>query len=179
MSRIGRLPITIPAGVDLKVDDRHIVISGPKGKLSCTLINNINLEIKDHKIMISVSDSNLSKYHGLTRALIFNMVHGVSEGWTRVLELSGTGYRAVVEGSNLNLSLGFSHPVVVVAPPGITFEAKDNKITVFGADKIMVGEIAARIRQLKKADPYKAKGFKYQGEVIIRKAGKAAKTVSG
>jgi large subunit ribosomal protein L6 len=105
-----------------------------------------------------------------------NMVYGVSTGWNKVLELTGTGYRATVEGSNLNLALGFSHPVIVQSPKGITFEVKDGNITIRGADKMAVGEIAAKIRGLRPADPYKGKGFKYQGEVIIHKAGKAAKT---
>ena len=172
MSRIGKKIIDIPTGVTVTVNSNRVSVVGPKGNLEFTLPEGVATEIKDNKISVVSEFSNL---HGLSRSLIANMVTGVSTGWTKVLELSGTGYRANVSGKDLNLALGFSHPVKVTAPDGIAFTIAENKITVAGIDKGLVGEIAARIRKLKPADPYKAKGFKYEGEIIRRKAGKAAK----
>ena len=147
-------------------------MAGPKGQLEWTMPAGVEVKIADKLAEVSAATSNL---HGLSRSLIANMVKGVSDGWSKTLELAGTGYRASTTGAELNMSLGFSHPIKIVAPEGITFEVVENKITVRGADKVKVGEMAAKIRLLRPADPYKAKGLKYEGEVIRRKAGKAAK----
>jgi large subunit ribosomal protein L6 len=176
MSRIGKSAIEIPEGVTVKVKDGVVEVNGPKGTLQLKMHQQAGIEIKDGKIRVKAPE-NLSHIHGMTRALINNMIKGTAEGWEKTIELSGTGYKASTNGSELQLALGFSHPVVVKALPGITFEVKENKITVRGADKITVGEVAARVRGLKPADPYKAKGFKYEGEIIIHKAGKAAAKV--
>ncbi|HBC72318.1 MAG: 50S ribosomal protein L6 [Candidatus Amesbacteria bacterium GW2011_GWB1_47_19] len=175
MSRIGKQLITIPPGVTVVLEGGKAKADGPKGKLEMTIPPGVKIK-SEVGIITVLADENMSNMHGLARSLLFNMVKGVSEGWSKVVELSGTGYRAAVWGSDLQLALGFSHPVVVKAPQGVSFEVKDNKISVRGISKEMVGEIAAKIRNLRPADPYKAKGFKYEGEIIVRKAGKAAKT---
>lgn len=170
MSRIARLPIDIPEGVRVDVANGMLAIEGPGGKLELKLLVEIARE-KNQIKMVKGED----RLMGMTRSLISNMVYGVSRGWSKTLELSGTGYRATTNGKQLNLALGFSHPVVIEAPAGVSFEVGENKIVVKGADKVKIGEIAAKIRLLRPADPYKAKGFKYEGEVIVKKAGKAAK----
>ncbi len=172
MSRIGKLPIAIPSNVTVTVNSNKVAVVGPKGQLDLVLPAKVTVKIEDGNILV---DSQMSNLHGLVRSLLANNVKGVSDGWTKTLELSGTGYRAATTGSELNMALGFSHPVIIKAPTGITFAINENKITVLGSDKTMVGEIAAKIRRLRPADPYKAKGLKYEGEVIQRKAGKAAK----
>lgn len=172
MSRIGKLPITIPDSATVTVTGNTVNVSGPKGNLQFALPTGVALKIADGVATVETAMSNLQ---GLTRSMVANMVTGVTTGWTKSLELSGTGFRAATTGSELNLALGFSHPVIIKAPTGISFTVVENKITVSGADKTMVGEIAAKIRGKRPADPYKAKGLKYEGEVIIRKAGKAAK----
>ncbi len=172
MSRIGRLPISIPENVSVTVNGNRITVVGLKGQLEWTLPNGAEVKISDKLAVVSASASNL---HGLARSLVANMIKGVSEGWSKTLELTGTGYRASTNGAELNLSLGFSHPVVVKAPEGMSFEVAENKIKVLGMDKVKVGEVASKIRSWRPADPYKAKGLKYEGEVIRRKAGKAAK----
>ena len=176
MSRIGRLPITIPEAVTVTITGKEVTVKGLKGELSWTTPKVVEVKIEDGRVIVSSSQSNL---HGLSRSLIANMVVGVSTGWSKTLELSGTGYRASTNGAELNLSLGFSHPVVVKAIAGISFEVVENKIKVLGIDKVKVGEVASKIRSWRPADPYKAKGLKYEGEVIRRKAGKAAKTGAG
>lgn len=178
MSRIGKLLIKLPAGVTAKLTSGGVNVTGPKGTLEMKLHEKAEVKIDDQKIEVVVADENFGNIHGLTRSLISNMVKGVTEGWFKILELNGTGYRAGTTGSELNLALGFSHPVNITAPAGINFEVKENKITIKGADKAMVGEIAAKIRHLKPADPYKLKGFKYEGEVIIKKVGKAVKAAA-
>ena len=170
MSKIGKLIINIPPGVTVAVNNNLISVTGPKGQLEMSLPLKVNLT--GQSIQVIEGDSNL---WGLTRTLIANLIAGVATGWTKTLELSGTGYRASAAGDNLQLALGFSHPVNVQAPAGIAFEAKENKITVSGADKSLVGQIAARIRAIRPADVYKHKGFRYEGEKLIKKAGKAAK----
>lgn len=175
MSRIGKLPIKLPEGVNVVVEGGNVEVSGPKGELKFKLSNSINIVMDDRTVKVQLTDSELSNLHGLTRSLIANMVKGVTTGWSKSLELSGTGFRATTNGNELQLSLGFSHPVNVPAPKGISFEVKENKITILGTDKMVVGETAAKIRALRPADPYKLKGFKYEGEIIIKKAGKAAK----
>ena len=172
MSRIGRLPIIIPEAVTVSINGSKVGVTGPKGSLEWIMPGGVEAKNEDGKIVVSAKLSNL---HGLSRSLIANMVKGVGDGWSKTLELSGTGYRASTNGAELNLSLGFSHPVVVKAPEGMTFEVTENKIRILGIDKVKVGEVAAKIRLLRPADPYKAKGLKYEDEVIRRKAGKAAK----
>jgi len=172
MSRIGKLPITIPTGVTVTVNSNRVTTAGPKGSLELLVPGGVTVQIKDNQVVV---ESKLSNLHGLIRSLLANNVKGVSEGWTKSLELSGTGYRAATTGTELNLALGFSHPVIIKAPAGISFQVVENKITVLGVDKTLVGEVAANIRHQRPADPYKAKGLKYEGEVIRRKAGKAAK----
>jgi large subunit ribosomal protein L6 len=179
MSKIGKLPINIPAGVTVKKGTGNLVeIGGPKGHLSFLLHEKAQVEITGEEILVKVADESFGNIHGVTRAILNNMVKGVTEGWMKTIELSGTGYKASTNESGLQLALGFSHPVIIKAPAGIDFEVKENKITVRGADKEMVGEIAARIRGFRPADPYKAKGFKYEGEIIRRKVGKAAKAAT-
>lgn len=171
MSRIGKLPVNMDTAKVTVTGDR-VQVSGSLGELFLDIPKGVEVKVEGTQILI---DSEASNMRGLVRSLINNMIIGVTKGWTRVLELSGTGYRANTTGSVLNLALGFSHPVVINAPAGIKFTVVENKITVSGADKTMVGQVAAQIRSLKPADPYKAKGFKYDNEVIIKKPGKAAK----
>lgn len=176
MSRIGKLPITLPQTVQVSATDTAVAVKGPKGELSVQLPEHVTVTIEDGKLLVVSTRSNLQ---GLVKTHISNAVKGVTDGWTKSLELSGTGYRAAVAGSNLQLALGFSHPVVIAAPEGISFVVKENLITVQGANRSMVGQVAAIIRAKKPADPYKAKGLKYEKEVIVRKAGKAAKAGGG
>lgn len=172
MSRIGKLPISIPTGVTVTVNSNRVTTVGPKGSLELVVPDAVKVSLQDNVITVDSKQSNL---HGLIRSLLANNVKGVTDGWSKSLELNGTGYRAATTGSELNLALGFSHPVIIKAPAGITFQVVENKITVLGANKTLVGEVAANIRGKRPADPYKAKGLKYEGEVIRRKAGKAAK----
>jgi large subunit ribosomal protein L6 len=178
MSRIGKLPIKLPEGVTAKLTGGRVYVTGPKGELEMQLNEKADVKIDGQSIKVTVSDENYGNIHGLTRSLLSNMVTGVTTGWVRTLELNGTGYRASTTGPELALALGFSHPVNIKAPAGISFEVKENKITIKGADKALVGETAAKIRGLKPADPYKLKGFKYEGEIIIKKVGKAVKAAA-
>ena len=178
MSRIGRLPVTVPKGVDVKIDGQTLKLKGPKGELAFTFHQNVTVTREDGTLVVARKDDEKANraLHGLTRALIANMVTGVTNGYQRDLEISGTGYRAVVQGKKLNLSLGFSHPVEIDPPAGVTFFAETpQKLRVSGIDKQAVGEMAAKIRSLRVPDPYKAKGIKYAEERIKRKAGKAGK----
>lgn len=172
MSRIGKLPVIIPEGVKVELGEGKLIVSGDRGTLEVNIPKQVKVEIGEGRVRVFSEMSNL---HGLVRTLIYNAVKGVAEGWSKSLELSGTGFRAMVSENQLQLNVGFSHQVKITAPEGIEFNVKENKITVSGRDKSLVGEMAARIRKVRPADPYKAKGFKYEGEVIIRKAGKAAK----
>ncbi len=172
MSRIGKLPISLPAATAVSVNNNQVVVKGPKGELTLNIPGAVKVTLEGNKVIVASTASNL---HGLIRSLIANNVHGVSEGWSKTLEITGTGYRATATPSELNMSLGFSHPVIVKAPAGITFAVNENKIVVSGIDKVLVGEVAAKIRKSRPADVYKAKGVKYEGEYIHRKAGKAAK----
>ncbi|MBR2216031.1 MAG: 50S ribosomal protein L6 [Selenomonadaceae bacterium] len=177
MSRIGRAPIDIPAGVTVKVDESNLVtVKGPKGELSRNIHQDIKVNVEGAVITVTrpSDDKTHRSLHGLSRSLIHNMVVGVTEGFTKNLEINGVGYRAQKQGKNLNLSLGFSHPVVVEPPEGITFEVPSaTAITVSGIDKEKVGQIAAEIRGFREPEPYKGKGIKYAGEHIRRKEGKA------
>ena len=179
MSRIGRRPITVPAGVDITIDGATVTVKGPKGQLSHTVAEPIKAEKGDdgQVHVIRPDDERRSKeLHGLSRTLIDNMVVGVTEGYRKSLEISGTGYRVTAKGGDLEFALGFSHPVVVKAPAGITFTVeRPTLFHVAGIDKQQVGEVAANIRKIRPPEPYKGKGVKYVGEVIRRKAGKAGK----
>jgi large subunit ribosomal protein L6 len=178
MSRIGKLPIPVPSGVDVAIDGQQITVKGPKGSLSHVLSEPITIAQSDGTLTVSrPDDERLSKsLHGLSRTLIANMVVGVTAGYTKNLEIVGTGYRVTAKGTDLEFALGFSHPVVVPAPEGISFRVDTpTRFAVEGIDKQKVGEVAANIRKLRKPDPYKGKGVRYQGEVIRRKAGKTGK----
>jgi len=175
MSRIGRLPIPIPAGVDITIDGSDIKVKGPKGELALTVASPIAIAIEDGQVLVTRPDDERESrsLHGLTRTLIANNIVGVTTGYTKSLEIVGTGYRVVAKGSNLEFALGFSHPVTVVPPAGISFTVDGNtKLTVAGIDKQAVGEVAANIRKIRKPEPYKGKGVRYVGEVIRRKEGK-------
>jgi large subunit ribosomal protein L6 len=179
MSRIGRLPVPVPAGVQVDIAGRDVTVTGPKGTLRHTLAEPIQIA-RGEDGALSVSrpdDENRNRaLHGLSRTLVANMVTGVTQGYTKTLEIAGVGYRVVAKGASLEFSLGYSHPVVVEPPEGITFVVEaPTRFTVSGIDKQQVGEVAANIRKLRKPDPYKAKGVRYQGEVIRRKVGKAGK----
>jgi large subunit ribosomal protein L6 len=178
MSRIGRLPIDIPAGVDVKIDGPAVTVKGPKGELSLNVASPIEVKIEDNQVLVTRPDDerNSRSLHGLTRTLINNQIVGVTQGYSKQLEIVGTGYRVAQKGSAIEFALGFSHPVTVEAPAGITFAVEgNNKVTVTGIDKQLVGETAANVRKIKKPEPYKGKGIRYAGEVVRRKAGKAGK----
>lgn len=178
MSRIGRLPIDIPAGVQVKVDGSAVTVTGPKGALSLDIAAPIEVAIEENQVLVTrPDDERLSRsLHGLTRTLINNNIVGVTEGYSKALEIVGTGYRVAQKGSAIEFALGFSHPVTVEPPTGIQFAVEgNNKVTVSGIDKQAVGETAANIRKIKKPEPYKGKGIRYAGEVVRRKAGKSGK----
>ena len=179
MSRIGKLPVPVPSGVDISIDGSTVSVMGPKGALSHTVAEPITVARDDDGAIVVTrpNDERESRsLHGLTRTLIANMVVGVTEGYSRSLEIVGTGYRAVARGSDIELALGFSHPVLVKAPQGVTITVDGpTKLTVSGIDKQQVGEVAANIRKLRKPEPYKGKGVRYEGEQVRRKAGKAGK----
>lgn len=180
VSKIGKMPITIPAGVNVQITDGAVSVKGPKGELSISIPLGVSAKKEAETLNISLDkDAKTSAFQGLVRTLLSNAVFGVTTGWTKTLELVGTGYRVAPEGANLTLSLGYSHPIKVSAVPGITFAVDQNKIIVSGADKDQVGLIAAKIRDLRPPEPYKGKGVKYLDEKIRRKAGKAAKAVGG
>ncbi|OGD85747.1 50S ribosomal protein L6 [Candidatus Curtissbacteria bacterium RBG_16_39_7] len=174
MSRIGKIPVKIPEGVTVEITDHSLAVSGPLGTLSQIFRPEVKLVSQGDKILVEqVSNSKLARsLHGLTRTLISNMILGVISGWDKELELFGVGYRARTEGSRLILSLGFSHPVEIIPPPGIKIEVSENKIKVSGIDKALVGQVAAEIRNLRQPDPYKGKGIRYSGESIKLKTGK-------
>jgi len=178
MSRIGRLPIPIPSGVDVAIDGQAVSVKGPKGALNLTIAEPISVVQEDGIIRVTRpnDEGKVRALHGLSRTLIYNMVAGVTQGYSKTLEIVGVGYRVQAKGRDLEFSLGFSHPVVITPPEGITFRVEvPTRFVVEGIDKQLVGETAARIRKLRKPDPYKAKGVRYQGEVIRRKVGKAGK----
>ena len=172
MSRVGKKLIMIPANVTVSVKGSRFMVTGPKGELEIGIPGGVKVEVDGDKITVVTPESNVQ---GMARTTFANAVVGVTTGWSKSLELNGTGYRATVDGSRLQMALGYSHQVVVAAPVGIAFEVKENKITVTGTDKGVVGQVAADVRKWRPADPYKIKGLKYENEVIIKKAGKAAK----
>jgi large subunit ribosomal protein L6 len=178
MSRIGRKSIPVPAGVDVTISGQTVKVKGPKGELSHTVAEPITVEQDGSELHVNrPNDERKAKeLHGLSRTLVANMIVGVTEGYKKTLEINGTGYRVTAKGKDLEFALGFSHPVNVVPPAGITFSVeRPTQFTVAGIDKQLVGEVAANIRKIRPPEPYKGKGVKYQGEVIRRKAGKAGK----
>ena len=178
MSRIGRLPIAVPAGVDVSIDGRNVTVKGPRGSLSRELHAEMTLAREGEQLVVTrPSEAKTHKQlHGLTRTLVNNMVVGVTDGYRKPLEITGVGYRAALVGRKLQLNLGYSHPIEIDPPAGISFEVENpTKLTVVGIDKELVGEIAARVRATRKPEPYKGKGVRYAGEKIRRKAGKAGK----
>lgn len=177
MSRIGKLPIEIPNGVTITVDDQAVKVSGPKGNLEQFRLPGINVEVQDNQVLVTrINDeAQYRARHGLMRTLISNMVIGVSQGFQKKLEINGVGYRVAMQGADLKLNLGFSHEVIYKVPTGVNAVVEQNTITVSGISKQQVGQTAAEIRTLKKPEPYKGKGIKYEGERIIRKAGKSGK----
>jgi large subunit ribosomal protein L6 len=178
MSRIGRTPVTIPSGVDVTISGRLVTVKGPRGELSMDVVQPIEVAKSDGAITVTRpnDEGEIRALHGLSRSLIANMVTGVTEGYSKTLEIVGVGYRVQARGKDLEFSLGFSHPVPVAAPDGITLRVESpTRFVVEGIDKQQVGEVAANIRKLRKPDPYKGKGVRYQGEQIRRKVGKAGK----
>lgn len=178
MSRIGKQPIEIPAGVKISLDNQTLTVTGPKGTLSRSLLDTVSIDMTDKALTVSRVDESIKarSTHGLTRTLISNMVTGVTKGFERALEINGVGYRAEIKGDVLNLSLGYSHPVNFPLPVGITVEVdKMTKLLVKGIDKELVGQTAAKIREFRSPEPYKGKGVKYADETILRKAGKTGK----
>ena len=178
MSRIGRAPVPVPAGVTVTINGQDITVVGPKGSLSITISNPIEIKQEGGEILVTrPNDERASRsLHGLSRTLIANMITGVTTGYEKTLEIVGTGYRVAANGSNLEFALGFSHPVIVSAPEGISFAVETPvKFKVIGINKQQVGEVAANIRKIRKPEPYKGKGVRYEGEVVRRKAGKAGK----
>jgi len=178
MSRIGKKPIDIPQGVEVKIDGQLVTAKGPLGEESVNVRSEIKVEVKDNQIVLTktVDSREADALYGLSRTLVANAVHGVKEGFEKKLEIQGVGYRANMEGKNLNLALGYSHPVIVEPPAGITITVEANtKITVKGSNKQTVGDVAAFIRSKRPPEVYKGKGVRYEGEYIRRKAGKAGK----
>jgi large subunit ribosomal protein L6 len=178
MSRIGKLPIPVPSGVDVTLDGRRVTVKGPKGQLSHSVAAPIEVAQEDGTLLVRRPDDERTSraLHGLTRTLIANMVVGVTQGYEKKLEIVGTGYRVIARGSNLEFALGYSHPITVEPPAGVTFAVETpTRFSVSGIDKQQVGEVAANLRKLRKPDPYKGKGVRYAGEQIRRKVGKAGK----
>ena len=178
MSRIGKNPISVPSGVEVKVDGQDVAVKGPKGELSVTIAEPITVSLEDGVVTVARPDEERESrsLHGLSRTLINNMIVGVTEGYSRALEIVGTGYRVLAKGSNLEFALGYSHPITVEPPEGISFSVDgQTKVAVHGIDKQLVGETAANIRKLRRPEPYKGKGVRYAGEIVRRKVGKAGK----
>jgi large subunit ribosomal protein L6 len=178
MSRIGKLPIPVPSGVEITLTGQDVTVTGPKGTLSHTIAEPIRISQEDGTLLVQRPDDERESraLHGLTRSLVANMVTGVTDGFSKILEIRGVGYRVQARGSDLEFALGYSHPVPVAAPAGITFEVQTpTRFVVRGIDKQAVGETAAKIRKLRKPDPYKGKGVRYAGENVRRKVGKAGK----
>lgn len=177
MSRIGKLPIAVPSGVTITVDDAEITVTGSKGTLKQFVMPGITVKQEDSQVLVTrIDDQPMHRAkHGLMRALLNNMVQGVTQGFSKKLEINGVGYRVALQGNALKMNLGFSHDVIYQLPQGVNAEVQQNTITVSGIDKQQVGQVAAEIRALKKPEPYKGKGIKYEGERIIRKSGKSGK----
>jgi len=182
MSRIGKLPIEIPPGVEVKLEENKIKVKGPKGELMQAIHPKVKIDIEGNNIIVRISDES-DKFEkslwGTTRRIVANMVHGVTSGFQKQLESIGVGYKVALSGNKLTFNVGYSHPVEYVLPPGTQAAVEKNIITISGADKQQVGQIASEIRSIRKPEPYKGKGIKYVDEIIIKKAGKAAKAVGG
>ena len=174
MSKVGKKPIVVPANVNVTVGDNKITVKGPKGELAFVFNPEIIVEFKENQVLVSPKKdiNRLYAFWGLTRSIIFNMVEGVEKGYEKKLELQGVGYKVALKGKDLDLSLGFSHPVLFKAPEGVEFVVEKNIITISGIDKKLVGQVAADIRKIRKPEPYKGKGVRYVGEQVRRKAGK-------
>lgn len=178
MSRIGKMPVAIPAGVEVTVDGQTVTVKGSKGELSRTFNEMMSIKVEDGQVIVERPDDSreAKSFHGLTRTLIANMIEGVDKGFSKKLQLVGVGYRAALKGSDLEIQLGFSHPVIVKCPENISFEVPtQTEIVVNGISKEQVGQVAANIRKWRKPEPYKGKGIRYEGEYVRRKLGKAAK----
>jgi len=177
MSRIGKLPIEVPTGVTITVESQKVLVKGPKGELSETLLDGMSIKQEDNQLTVMRKDDEAiyRARHGLQRTLIHNMVVGVTEGFSKDLEVNGVGYRVALAGANLQMKLGFSHDIMYPVPAGITLNVDQNKITVSGISKQQVGQVAAEIRAFKKPEPYKGKGIKYSDERVLRKSGKSGK----
>ncbi|WP_257159285.1 50S ribosomal protein L6 [Corynebacterium cystitidis] len=178
MSRVGKEPIAIPSGVEVKIDGQDVDVKGPKGSLSWTIPAPITIAVEDNEIVVSRPDDQRESrsLHGLSRSLVNNLVVGVTEGYKINMEIFGVGYRVQMKGKDLEFSLGYSHPILIKAPEGITFAVDGNtKLSIEGIDKQLVGQLAANIRRLRKDDPYKGKGIRYEGEQVRRKVGKTGK----
>ncbi len=179
MSRIGKMPVAIPSGVDVKIDGNVVTVKGSKGELTREFSDILTIKVEGEEVIVTRPDDSrqAKSLHGLTRTLIHNMIEGVSQGYAKKLELVGVGYRAALKGKNLEIQLGYSHPVNVEAPENITFEVpSQTEIIVKGISKEQVGQVAADIRAWRKPEPYKGKGIRYEGEYVRRKLGKAAKS---
>lgn len=182
MSRIGQTPIKIPTGASVELSGSSVILRGPKGELRLDLPNNISLKNDSGVITVICANESTKKdqaIYGFIRAQLANYLAGVTVGWTKTLELVGVGYRAAVNGQNLVLNIGFSHPVTIEPPQGVQFSIVDGKIVISGIDKQLVGQVAAKVRAIRSPEPYKGKGIRYQGEYVRRKAGKSAKSVGG
>jgi large subunit ribosomal protein L6 len=178
MSRIGRLPIDVPANVNVTIDGSAVTVKGPKGELALTVASPIEVKLDGAQLLVTRPDDERASrsLHGLTRTLIANQIIGVTDGYTKGLDIVGTGYRVAVDGSGITFALGYSHPITVQPPAGITFTIEgNNRVIVSGIDKQAVGEVAANLRKLRKPEPYKGKGVRYTGEIVRRKAGKSGK----
>ncbi len=181
MSRIGKLPVEVPNGTNIEIEDQSFVAKGPKGELAVQIMDGFNVVQKENRIEITPKDDSkeLAQFWGLQRTLIGNTIKGVSEGFSKTLEVNGVGFRVSLQGNKLVLNLGFSHPVEYITPEGIDLKVEQTTITVSGVDKQKVGSVAAAIREFKKPEPYKGKGIRYQDEVVRRKAGKTAAKTAG
>lgn len=177
MSNIGKVPVTVSDGVQVTIEGRKAIVTGPKGTLEERLPVGISVEQSEGQLVVKKQHDTreLEKYYGLARALLANMVTGVSAGFTKQMELHGVGYRAKVEGADLVLNVGFAHPVRITPPAAVTFTVADNAITVSGINKQLIGDVASKIRKVRPPDPYKSKGIRYTGELLKKKAGKSAK----
>jgi large subunit ribosomal protein L6 len=177
MSRVGKLPISLPSGVTITVDPDFVIVKGAKGELKQFTMPGVTVTVEDNQIVVTRDNDEpkIRAKHGLMRALVNNMIIGVSQGFSKQLEINGVGYRVALQGTDLKMNLGFSHDVIYKLPQGVTATVEQNKITVTGISKQQVGQVAAEIRALKKPEPYKGKGIKYVDEVIIRKSGKSGK----
>lgn len=178
MSRIGKVPVAVPANVEIKIDGKKVSVKGPKGELTRNFVGPVEIKLEDSQLVVTREgdDRQARSFHGLTRSLLNNMVVGVTEGFSKDLEIVGTGYRVLTRGSDIELQLGFSHPVPFLAPEGIEFKVNSAlSLTISGISKELVGEVAAKIRKIRPPEPYKGKGIRYKGERIRRKAGKAGK----